>query len=77
MHRVTVVPLLCLILFQEKVLVRTVGETIDGMNTLGLIVVLLVIGMALGRAEHRGTVFVQIVRILNSMAKLVVKMIMQ
>ncbi|XP_024861751.1 excitatory amino acid transporter 3 isoform X2 [Kryptolebias marmoratus] len=61
---------------EEDVHVRIVGENIDGLNTLGLIVVSIVTGMALRKIGQPGKTLVEIVGAINLVSKLVVKIIM-
>ncbi|XP_037539005.1 excitatory amino acid transporter 3-like [Nematolebias whitei] len=56
--------------------VQLVGETIDGINVLGLVVVSTLYGMALRKPQHRGPAFLRILHAVNLIAKLVMKMIM-
>lgn len=69
-------PLLYLILFQEDVQVQLVGENIDGLNTLGIIVMSVVIGMALRKNKQKGKALIGILCGINVLAKHVVKLIM-
>lgn len=63
------------ILFQKATGVRLVGNQIDGLNTLGLIVWSFIFGLALRKMGNRGKLFVDILTSLNEATIHVVRLI--
>lgn len=64
-----------LILFQKSMEVGLVGEHIDGLNSLGLILWSIIFGLALRRMGEKAKVFVELLIALNEATKHVVRLI--
>ncbi|XP_059196040.1 excitatory amino acid transporter 3-like [Centropristis striata] len=62
-------------LLTKRIEVRLVGEHIDGLNTLGLVIWSVICGLALRSIGEKGKVFVEILTSFNSAIKHVVRMI--
>lgn len=64
-----------LILFQQSTEVRLVGEHIDGLNTVGLIVWSVIFGLSLRRMGEKAKLVVDILMAFNEATKHVVRQI--
>lgn len=62
-------------LFQEETQVRLVGKYIDGLNTLGVIGMSFIFGLALRNMGETGKLLMDIISAVNEATKEVVKMI--